>query len=425
MKKKTGTKTVAKKKISRKRVSRVVKKENVISLGQYKMPKEITVDVIPCTQNGVTFYSTVLDADLMRMMKFDIYDHKSGTGHNRQIGDRGRKFYKFIKEVGAFCPVGIVVNDRENGCVVRKVNGRYRMTIDTSTPLWIIEGQGRVDGFLLMLEGGQSTEVPISITKGDFATEVKTAWTINHERTSVAGNMKVMNAWQIVLDAIRNKVPMKNIDPYQLRQSVAYDVICRMNDKRGSLFYKMFVMPNEKTQSISMRKNKIKKNPNDKTATHNLITVSAHTRVEHIQKIVKMVMESSQYKSFNKLCDAVAEIVFNFWEAFEEVNPTVFTNPKPIIEDDKKMGRRRVLLQGYHTQGRNGCFVMYPMVVQMIKRGITSKRQFKKYFSKSEILKDVDFWIDDKTLSGGIRSFGDSTHGKIRAKILREMGLGI
>jgi len=426
---KTGSKTATRKKAKKRnplRVAGVVKKKNIV-VATPKRKKILKYDAIPCTQNGVTFYQTTVDIELLTMFICDIYDHKTGRGWNRndEVEMRGENFCIFQTKPGSFCPVAIVINDRGHACNIKKVNGKMQIHFDTCQKVYVTEGQGRVHGFMQMHKQGISMDIPIIVTKGPLCTEIKTGWTINYKRKPVSTNMNLCQSSRIVQDFLSAGTRLKDIDRKLLLEAVSYEVVARMNNNKKSVFFKNFIMPNEKRQSIGQRREKVLKNVKDRTITHNLIKISAHSRTDHIQKIVAWALQTASYRNFNKLCNYVADIVMDFWKAMEEINPVIFNNPATIVYEDKKLGRREILLQGYHAQTRNGCFIMYPILIALLQKGALTKKDFKKYLSKSDIIKDVDFWKEDKEKRDGCQVLAYSAYSHTRIDILNEMGLGL
>jgi hypothetical protein len=399
----------------------------MINTKKKKKKREIicVVHMHEVRQNGKVFYCGNIPSDILDNLYFDRYNPKTGEGYNRdKIKERGTDFYNFIKKPGNICASSIVINDRDNSVGVKrnlKIGG-VDITIYEDSKLCVTEGQGRTFGYRLYHNDGNSIDIPCVLLRCALSEEIYVARTINGTQKRMPSNINYCQSHQSVIDFLKNKIKLKDIDRPLLAQAICYKVLWELNRRNKSVFHKRFVLPNEALQSKQHRlKKKSGKTNNDRT-----ISMGNHAHTGNLRAFVKEFLADnvSSYKDYDKLCDDIYKITDNFWKALHSVNPKIFEGTKTEYVNTHE-SNSKILIQGYHTQSINGCHVLYPLLRIMYRLGAKTKADFVAYFSKSKSMKSVEFWKDNRTKDKHMQIVSCKTWPIERKRLAKEMGISV
>lgn len=383
------------------------------------------VPALEVRQNGKIMYSIVLSSDMLKFLYFDKYDPKTGEGYNRgKIEGRGLEFYNFIKKPGNICPSSLVLNDRGNSVGIRKNSrtGLFEVVFYKDSDLCVPEGQGRTFGYDLYHGDGNSIDIPCTLLRCAKSEEIYVARTINDKQTKMPSNITYCQSHQSVIDFLKNKIKLKDIDRDLLAQAICYKVLWQLNRKNKSVFHKRFVLPNEVLLS---KKHRLKKK-NGKVNNSRTISMGTHAHTGNLRAFVKEFLAKNvhNYKNYDKLCEDIYKITDNFWKALYSVNPKIFEGTKTEYVNTHDP-HSKIVVQGYHTQTRNGCFVLYPLLRVMYRLGAKTKADFVKYLSKSKSMKSVEYWKDIRTKNRHMQIVSCKTWPLERKKLAKEMGISL
>ena len=288
--------------------------------------KAIKVKAIPFIQNSKVAYITVIPSHMLNFFHFDIHNPDTGKGYNRddKLNKRSEDFKNFLSISGMTCPTAIVVNDRNNSIKVRKNNDSpmVDLTFDENSKATIAEGQGRAEGYKKAHKDGNEMEIPVIITKTPKSEEIFNTRTINSKMKKMATNITYSLSLASVKDYTRKGKSLQQIwseNKELLLQAISYKVVWHLN-KKNPMFRGRFMLPNQKKLSKPERLRR-RKNFNERT-----INIGTHAHGNNLKGIVHDYLEKNlhKYKSFERVCLSIYNIINDFWMAFYSVNSKIF-----------------------------------------------------------------------------------------------------
>jgi len=274
----------------------------------------LSLDAIKIRQKDYDIYVSAIKAsDLLSNYQVAWWNRDDQSGYQRPLNEsRLREIQSYlIKDIGTF-PTSVLANVRGNINVkmIKKMDGKRELCEvsipDSSLPLWIIDGQHRVEGLKAAIENNSDLgNFPIIVslfTLKDTYDEMMQFHIVNSRAKSVPTDLAQRHIFRMV-SRINLPEVMAREGERDALGAVAVAVVDRLMKDKNSPWHERIQLPDEPRKQ---RGEVIRQRPLS----------------DSIHYILK------EKHTLQKDLDKLATLLGDYWAALKEIFPIAFENPE-------------------------------------------------------------------------------------------------
>lgn len=337
----------------------------------------LKIEAYKIKQKGKDIYLTSIGAgDLVAVCETDRWSKGRTEGYQRALAQpRVSRAARYLREEDGLYPTSVLLNVRgdlgfkplnEVGNMERGI-----LTIpDESLPLWVVDGQHRIESLRLIIPENPEFEnyaIPVSIFNlPNSFEEMRMFYIVNSRQRSVPTDLALHHLHRTIMEKGQYRVL-----PYEPEQRVfaaqSLDIVKVLNTDAASPWLGRVQAPNEA------------KGPNHVTKERPL--------ADSIGYVLKE-MTTSQVRDIQKNPRILAEPLMDYWNALKELFPDAFAMPQQYTIQ--------------RTTGAYSLHMIYTKVAKLCENIPVSRRKdefkklladmFKNIAQSQGVSADSDFW---------------------------------